>query len=76
MKSLADFRYDALRCGRLLERMPRLKSGDENHERDGTDEEDCVAGNSHPTQRLHQLGLHEFTAASVPVTGLDRGLGL
>ena len=40
------------------------------------EEEDRVAGHSHPAQVLHQRRLQELAAAGVPVAVLDRGPGL
>ncbi len=30
-----------------------------------------MAGHPHPTQRLHQIGLHEFVASGVPIAMFD-----
>ena len=52
--------------------MSCLQSGDKDDQCDGTKKEDCVAGDPHPFQSLHQVRLHKFAAASVPVTVFDR----
>ena len=56
--------------------MSGLEPKDEPDQSDRSEEEDRVTGYSHPSQRLHQVGLHEFTAAGEPITALDRRFGL
>src|SRR5215468_12058843 len=57
----------------LLEGVSEAKPEDEDHEGDGADGEERVAGHPHPAQGLHVTLAEELAAARIPVAVLDRG---
>src|SRR5262249_6228833 len=57
----------------LLEGVSEAEPEDEDHEADGADRKERIAGHPHPAQGLHVALAEELAAPRIPVAVLDRG---